>query len=405
MIQPQSESTAVPELDQTADRVAKVGRVFLYVIVVTLFAFPGMMFVPAVFAIDTAVSRLLGVMITLALGVLIAFLCARVGNRWTPKVSWILVIALIVASAVVIPAYLVAVQHGVFGGLGGDRGQALDIALDRLFSGKYPYSQLTYDGGRITPLPGGLLLSVPAFFILTAAHFAFAYLVPAAALISRKVDLAAAAVFSLCLLLSPCMWADAGSGGDLVSTAMLAFAVGLATLRAASRGGVSQYWWPVFLGVVCASRVTTLIVIILVAVLVARVSTWRLAIQQALLAVLVAVALSLPLYLINPDEFSPLHTSKFIEGPLGILLATALTLVVCAWAYKSQFVGGLRLSGQLALMLALHSVLLTLIPILLDGGASLVSFSGYAVLGILAPIALIPKRTSNKKAVSLPASV
>ena len=281
----------------------------------------------------------------------------------------------------------------------------MDIALDRLFSGKYPYSQLTYDGGRITPLPGGLLLSVPAFFILTAAHFAFAYLVPAAALISRKVDLAAAAVFSLCLLLSPCMWADAGSGGDLVSTAMLAFAVGLATLRAASRGGVSQYWWPVFLGVVCASRVTTLIVIILVAVLVARVSTWRLAIQQALLAVLVAVALSLPLYLINPDEFSPLHTSKFIEGPLGILLATALTLVVCAWAYKSQFVGGLRLSGQLALMLALHSVLLTLIPILLDGGASLVSFSGYAVLGILAPIALIPKRTSNKKAVSLPASV
>jgi hypothetical protein len=377
----------------------------LFVVSVILFAYPGMMFVPAVFAVDTVSSRLVGVAVTVALGALISYTCTRMGDRWTPRVSWILVIALIVASAVVIPAYLVAVQHGVFGGLGGDRGQALDIALDRLFSGKYPYSELTYDGGRITPLPGGLLLSVPAFFILTAAYFAFAYLIPAAALISRKVDFAAAAVFSLCLLLSPCMWADAGSGGDLVSTAMLAFAVGLATLRAASRGGVSRYWWPVFLGVVCASRVTTLIVIILVAVLVARVSTWRLAIRQALLAVLVALALSLPLYLINPEEFSPLHTSKFIEGPIGMLLAIAMTLAVCAWAYKSQIVGGLRLSGQLALVLALHAVLLTLIPILLDGGATLVGFSGYAVLGILAPIALIPKHSNSKKAVSLKASV
>jgi hypothetical protein len=319
-----------------------------------------------------------------------------VGDRWTPKVSWALVIALIVASAIVIPAYLVAVQHGVFGGLGGDRGQALDIALGRLFSGKYPYSQLTYDGGRITPLPGGLLLSVPAFFILTAAYFAFAYLIPAAALISRKVDFAAAAVFSLCLLLSPCMWADAGSGGDLVSTAMLAFAVGLATLRAASRGGASQYWWPVFLGVVCASRVTTLVVIVLVAVLVARVSSWSLAIRQAILAFLVAAGLSLPLYLINPDEFSPLHTTKFIEGPAGMLLAIVMTLAICLWAFKSRFIGSLRLSGQLAIVLALHAVLLTLIPIALDRGETLVGFSGYAVLGILAPIALIPRRSVSQ---------
>lgn len=375
-----------------------------FVVSIILFAWPGMMFIPAVFAIDTSASRLLGVAITVALGAFIALLCLRVGDRWTPKFSWILVIVLIFAAAVMIPIYLVAVQHGVFGGLGGDRGQALDIALDRLFSGKYPYSQLTYDGGRITPLPGGLLLSVPAFFILTAAYFAFAYLIPAAALISRKVDFAAAAVFSLCLLLSPCMWADAGSGGDLVSTAVLAFAVGLATLRAASRGGASRYWWPVFLGVVCASRVTTLIVIILVAVLVARVSTWRLAIQQALLAVLVAAGLTLPLYLINPGEFSPLHTVKFIEGPTGLLLAMAMTLAICGWAYKSRFIGGLRLSGQLAIVLALHAVLLTLIPIALDGGATLVGYSGYAVLGILAPIALIPRQRISDEGSSLPAT-
>lgn len=362
--------------------------------VIILFAYPGMMFVPAVFAIDTTASRLIGVAVTVALGAVIAVVCARVGSGWTPRAAWVLVGIVIISSAILIPAYLIAVQHGVFGGLGGDRGQALDIALERLFAGKYPYAQLTYDGGRITPLPGGLLLSVPAYFLLTAAYFAFAYLIPAAALIARKVDFAAAAVFSLCLLLSPCMWADAGSGGDLVSTAMLAFAVGVATLRAASRGGASQYWWPVFLGVVCASRVTTLIVIVIVAVLVARVASWRLALRQAGLAFLVAAALSLPLYVINPEEFSPLHTSKFIEGPVGMLLAVGMTVAICIWAYSSRFIGGLRLSGQLAIVLALHAVLLTAIPIVLDGGATLVGFSGYAVLGILAPIALIPRGTS-----------
>lgn len=202
-------------------------------LIAAMWAWPAAVFLPVLIASSSLSVHVVSAVLTFALGLGVTF----VGWRWLRHASVgtqrVLTIATVATAVLGVGLYLVLVQSGYLGGLGGDRGDALDVALRRLFAGEYPYSELTSWGGKITPLPGGLLLALPAHL---AAHAGFAtlYLVPLAAFVLWRVDRTVAVIATVAVVLSPSFWADALSSGDLVVTSFLLFAVALGTIRSAS---------------------------------------------------------------------------------------------------------------------------------------------------------------------------
>jgi len=77
----------------------------------------------------------------------------------------LLMTLLLIAAFIVL--YPVA-RSGLFGP-GSDRDDALNVALQALLSGHYPYYAQTYLGNPPTPMPGALLLALPFFALGTSA--------------------------------------------------------------------------------------------------------------------------------------------------------------------------------------------------------------------------------------------
>jgi len=309
------------------------------------------------------------------------------------------VVAVVISSVLVIPLYLYLVHNGVLSGLGGDRGDALDVGLRRLLDGEYPYSELTSWGGKITPLPGGLILALPGH-ALGGAGLATAYLVPISVWVLWRVNPVLASVSSLALVLSPAFWADALSSGDLVVTAFLLFAVGAALLNNLDSGAIQRTGWALTIGVAAATRITSVIALLMVVAVGISLNYTRRALETGAIAVLVIAALSLPFYLWNPEEFSPLHTSSFTQGPIG--LGIALSLAAIAWLVvaRGTALAGATASARLVWALAPLSIALTATPFLLGPSYTTLYLTGYGVFAVVAPVVLLDKRFNSDVQVS-----
>ena len=313
--------------------------------------------------------------------------------------------ASVFAVTLLVPSYLLAVEYGVLGGIGGSRGEAIDIALGRLLTGQYPYAAVTSDGQPLTPLPGNLLLAIPAKVGLGSAAFVSSYLIPIGILLVFLVNRPAAAIGAISVVAAPALWGDYLSGGDLVATSFLAFAVGLLVLTSASRDeGISRWIWPLLLGVVGATRVTTMVVAALVAALVINGGRTRVALVQLCESLGVFFVLSFPFYLWNPDEFSPLHVSQFARNELGVLLVLLATAVLFVWLARSKWIARATQPAALALACSIFAFLVTALPMLasLDTRANAGELlAGYAVLSLTAPIVVLTVRRSSS---TVPAS-
>ena len=290
-----------------------------------IWAWPSALFLPVILGQDSTPLRAASIAITVAVGLVLVWGCWRFlidSPRWRAVAALLILLG---ACVLVLPLYYVLVQRGVLHGLGGDRGQALDIALERLLAGQYPYAARTYDGGQITPLPGGLLLAAPAYLLLGSSYFMTVYVTPLAAWLVYRVNPAAGGILALAIVFAPAFWADTLSSGDLVTTSLLAFAVALNAMRAAPKGGSGAYLWAIALGIVGATRVTSILIALLAAAILVNRGHGRAAIKQLAVVLAAFIAISLPLYLINPAEFSPLHTSSFVQGRTGSTLDSART--------------------------------------------------------------------------------
>ena len=353
-----------------------------------LWAYPSAFFLPVISGDDSWLAITASVTLTLLLGLLVTCFARharRIDGTWAVGLP---VGALVFSSVLIVPIYLLLAKAGIAGGLGGDRGQALDIAIERAVSGLYPYAALTYDGGQITPLPGALLLASPARLLLGDSGLMTAYLIPLAVLVLWRVNRRLAAVVSLATVLAPAFWADTLSHGDLVSTSILGFAVACGALSSVLNDSRLQLLWAAALGLVATTRVTSLVVILVVVAVLAARGFWRSALSQGVVALGVAVGLVLPVYLINAAEFSPLHTSSFLRGTPGVALAGMMVGVLLLALFRLPWAHWWAPS-QLGLALAILSVGLTTIPVIVDFGVTTLLTTGYAVTAVVAPVAML----------------
>lgn len=359
--------------------------------VAVLWAWPSALFVPAITGIDTQATRLTSTLVTLGISGIVIGACVVIakGRISLSTLKWATII--ITASALVlVVVYLILVHVGVLSGLGGDRGQALDISLDRLLTGQYPYSALTYDGGRITPLPGAFLLVLPSYLLTGTSAYAFTYLIPFTLYFVHRVDPRGSAIFALAIFAAPAFWADVLSEGDLVVTSVFVVAVAAFVTDLALKTGRVPILASLLLGMAAATRVTSLVVVFIAAAILLGNRRPKDAGMVAFFSLTVFVVLSLPFYLIDPEEFSPLHTSKFISGPGGMILAVFLTLGILA-ALARQRWSTWPATSQLALSASIFSVGVTVIPIVINFSDTTLFASGYAVMALSAPLAMITR--------------
>lgn len=395
-------------MQQSGDRVGW-GR-FLFVVI--LWAWPSALFLPVIRGLDqdSWTLRAVSIAVTLLVGILLCFLVVRLTviridpPRWLAPTALVAVLA---ASIVVIPAYFLAVSRGYLGGLGGDRGQVLEIAWARLKEGLNPYTYVNEGGNHISNLPGDIALSAPAVLSTKNAGLMTVYVVPISMLLIWIRDRLAFPVIAFGVLLAPAFWADTLSRGELVTTAILMFALGAVVLSSGTAAKLKSGWWlwPIALGVVASTRVTNVVVVLLVAALVWGAGRRGIACVQVLIAGGAFLAVTVPFYLWDPEGFGAMTAQMDHSGGLLGSLAVAATIaILVAVGANSKRLRSWRPISALALLVSLYAVLSTIFPMIaqaIDPPGPVVKIvglyvSGYAVLALTAPLILLAHRGGDR---------
>ena len=387
----------------------------MVLLVAVLWAWPSALFMPVLVGLERDSWPLRGVSIlfTLGLGLLLSFFTLLVvvlrptTPRWLAPASLVGVVA---ASFVVIPSYLLAVSRGYLGGLGGDRGEMLEIAWSRLRQGVNPYTYVNEGGAHISNLPGDIVLGGPAVLLTKNAGVMTSYVLPLTTWLVWWRDRLAFPILTLSILLAPAFWADTLSRGELVTTALLTFALGLVTLSVGTspRHSVARWLWPIALGIAASTRITNLAVVLLVAALIWSSGRQRVAVIQVLIAAASFLFVTVPFYLWNPSEFGAMTAQLDHSGGLFGTLGIAVTLVaLIVWGARSQTLRRWRPIASLALLVSLYSMASTIFPMIaqpfLPPNPLLkivgIYVSGYAVLALTAPLILLAYRPMTREGV------
>ena len=228
---------------------------------------------------------------------------------------------------------------------GGDRDEALDIAVRELLMGNYPYYPQTHLGNPISPLPGALLFSAPFVLLGDSAYQNFFWLsVLAIAFGHWYQDAKLTLVLLITILASPMIFLDVLFGGDLLTNNIYFLVALVWFVRTRYKPSASVPWWPsVFLGVALASRPNFLFWLPLIfAFLLSQGQDLIWLTKRLLIAVSLAGALTVPFYLYDPSHFSPLQALAKVDvvpslhiGAI-IVVITALSALGLSFFTRSQ---------------------------------------------------------------------
>ena len=326
-----------------------------------------------------------------ALPSLVDRLRGRLTDRQADGAAAFLIALLCVVIAVAYPILNTTVP-----GHGSDRDDALRLAATALLRRRYPYRELTYLGGVITPLPGALLLAAPFVLLGNVALQTVLWLGVLYAAARRLLESAVAAAVLLAWIVStPAVLHELVTGGDLFANGIYVGVFALLLLKASSRPRsdiAAALMASAGLGVAIASRLTYPFLLPLAFVHVASLTGRARATIYVLAVCLVFAALTLPFYLHDPEQFPPLHMRYKVEYLSGFLLHAAVVVPVLT-ALFALLVCRLPSRGAVAFMI--QSTLVIAFPTLLlaafaSMNASLsadeplsygVGFTGLAALG------------------------
>lgn len=227
-------------------------------------------------------------------------------------------------------------------GVGTDREDALNIAIDAIWHGQYPYRLRTYLGRPITPMPGALLLAMPFRLVAGTAAWQNLLWVPAFFIFIFQFfgGRPGAVAFGLCcFLLQPAVMQDVVTGGDYIANCIYAsIALWLASraLNDPSASWLSLIARFAFLGVAIASRPPYAILPLIPAVSALRLGCDPKRVSLAIaVTCAVAASLVLPFYCHDPAGFSPLHVARMVHlFPGGRWVLPALCIVIAAVAAR-----------------------------------------------------------------------
>lgn len=315
------------------------------------------------------------------------------GLRWLqlrqgPEVRWAWFLCFwIVLAAIYLLVYPIAQRHVV--GVGSDREDGLRLADLQLLHFHFPYYIRTFLGNVDTPLPGALVLAIP-FLLLGRVS------------LQNPVWLAAFIFFCVkffrfrstalaCLIIL--VFGGAGVlddfvvGGDYpINVFYICFAV-FCFLRTYEKdpSGWQHILAAVLLGLTLSSR--TLYVVIpplILAYLLQQGKGTMVAIRSFSIPIMVAAAITVPIYLYDPAHFTPFHVaSKLNQAALSPQVAHLLLLLLPTLALMTACLGFfLRLNMSRVFLLAgLSSAVILLPPGILLILHEPFSFSGLGLIG------------------------
>jgi hypothetical protein len=265
-------------------------------------------------------------------------------NRWK---SWTTLCARVAAVMMILVTILFATfypiaKSGVFGA-GSDRDDALDVALEALVRGSYPYYALTYLGNPPTPGPGALLLALPFFLLGTSAlqnlfwlpfflYYCLSYFFNDRTL--------AIVFFSVFILGCPGALQDFVTGGDyLVNAIYVGIAVDLVAHAYELPSSGKRWSACALLAMAISSRVVYLAVVPVLAAFLWQRRGLRAVAEVTGIIALIVFAINAPFYAHDPGHFAPLTLSRKLQAvpqqiqptlvlPLASLLVACLSVFV-----------------------------------------------------------------------------
>jgi len=131
-------------------------------------------------AIIQKYSDLISVLLYVIVSTFILFIIANyISTRKLPSLSdkqFLLLIGILFTALIFIFFIVYPLANSGILGKGSDRDEALNIAIEELMAGHYPYYAKTYLDHPISPLPGSLLLASPFAILGNSAYQNFFWL-------------------------------------------------------------------------------------------------------------------------------------------------------------------------------------------------------------------------------------
>lgn len=277
-------------------------------------------------------------------------------------------------------------------GSGSDRDDALRLGVEQLLGWGFPYSQPTYLGNPITPMPGGLLLSVPFAVVDPLAWQNLAWLAVYGGVLRwmvgdwRSVAWAVVAIIGL----SPVFLHALVTGSDLIANSVAVMVFLMLAASAGGRRGWLGWVAAVLLGLALSWRASFLFLLPLLWSALLSGRGWVQAAARTGVAVLAFTAVTLPFYLYDPAGFTPLQTvgklrfsADWAWASVVIPVSTVLLALVFA----------LRANAELRQLLR-HAFWLLTLPVLavvvvssVDAGRVDLRMSDYALCALFFGVA------------------
>jgi hypothetical protein len=293
-----------------------------------------------VFPSSFIVRKYLGWESTIAYAIVVAAILAFVprhaawlSNGRVRRLS-LLTIAVVVAAFVLV--YPVANRHSP--GAGSDDDDALEVATRALVAGHSPYSVRTYLGNVIHHLPGSFVLAAPFVLLGSVALQNLFWLTAFFVCVAR--DRGGPTALSLAwqvLLLSPIVMYEVVTGTGYLSNA-ISVTLGLWWLVRTTRRDAAALAW----GVTLASRANFILLVPLAFASIARRDGWRAAVRASSLTCAAIAALTVPFYLHDPPNFTPLEGAgrmlvfDQLAPHLGLALIAAMAILALALAFRQS---------------------------------------------------------------------
>jgi hypothetical protein len=226
-----------------------------------------------------------------------------------PPIAWFWAIS---AIAICVFAILYPIAKSGVLGPGSDRDDALNVALQSLLAGHYPYSANTYLGNPPTPMLGALVLASP-FYLLGNSALQNLLWIPAFVFWCATIfkdRMTAISYLMLFLLACPAAMQDFVTGGDYLINAMyVAIAMHLVISAQASKTLWLRRGAEIFLAISISSRPIYVMAVPVLAGVINNIAGFRRMVEFVLVVLLVCVLLNVPFFLYDPSRFPTVHLS------------------------------------------------------------------------------------------------
>ncbi len=233
-------------------------------------------------------------------------------------------------------------------GRGSDADDGLNLAVNELLQGRYPYYARTYLDNPLSPLPGAILLAIPFVLLGSSACQNLFWLGVFCLVLFRRMQSwrGTLTVFWTILIFSPVVMNDVVTGGDYPANTIYVLGFMLLTLSWGARAETpvwKKVLAAVMLGIGLSSRANFLLVMPQMFAALTIKAGWRAALRYAAVASAAFAAVTLPFWVHDPAGFTPLHVQSHKVAEFQTILPFA-GLVVPA------------LGGCIAMALAWRSI-------------------------------------------------